>query len=224
MIRWSHCARTAIYAFTLVRMATASMSIWLTRWTAGLSERRIFDVSRWPCAGSSAQPRTGGHGTFQPLRLAEEVPERRLRRGRVSLEVGEQARNAARRPVLCTYMESIHPIVKPWHARSTPFALLLLAAIVLPYSAPGICLVLGRMGMDVYEMGMMADAGSTVLQSDSSSMECCSMDGCGVPHAGPAASFVEMAPGFQRRMVALVTEPSDPPPEYLSLLERPPRA
>ncbi len=130
----------------------------------------------------------------------------------------------ARRPVLCTYMESVHPIVKPRYARSKPFALLLLAAMVLPYSAPGICSVLDRMGMDLHEMGMMADAGSTVLQSASSSMECCSMDGCGVPHAGPAASPVEIAPAFQRRVLASVTEPSDPPPQYLSLLERPPRA
>ncbi len=121
-------------------------------------------------------------------------------------------------------MESIHPIVKPRHARSTPFALLLLVAMVLPYSAPGICSVLDRMGMVVHDTGMMADAGNTSLRSASSSIECCSMDGCGVPHAGPAASSVEIAPGFQRRVVASVTEPSDPPQQYLSLLERPPRA
>ncbi len=121
-------------------------------------------------------------------------------------------------------MENIHPIVKPRHARSKSFALLLLAAMVLPYSAPGICSVLDRMGMDLHEMGMMADVGSTVLHSASSSMECCSMDGCGIPHAGPAASSVEIAPEFQRRVMALVTEPSDPPSQYLSLLERPPRA
>ncbi len=129
-----------------------------------------------------------------------------------------------RRPVLCPYMESIHPIAKqprPWRRL---FALIILAAMVLPYSGLGICTVLGRMGMDVHEMGMMADAGSMVLRSASSSMECCSMDGCGVPHAGPAASSVEIAPEFQRRMVASATEPSDPPPQYLSLLERPPRA
>ncbi len=129
----------------------------------------------------------------------------------------------ARGPVLCTRMESIHPIVKPRRARSKPLALLLLGAMVLPYSAPGICSILDRMGMDVHEMGMMADAGSTVLKSADSSMECCSMDGCGVAHAGPAATSVELAPEFQRRMLPLVTEPSDPPPQYLSLLERPPR-
>ncbi len=121
-------------------------------------------------------------------------------------------------------MESNHPIAKRRHVRSMPFALLLLAAMALPYSAPGICSVLDRMGMDVHEMGMMADAGSTVLESAGSSMECCSMDGCGIAHAGPATSSVEMAPEFQRRIGALVTEPSDPPPQYLSLLERPPRA
>ncbi len=121
-------------------------------------------------------------------------------------------------------MEGVHPIVKqprPWRRL---FALIILAAMVLPYSGPGICTVLDRMGMAVHEMGMMADAGSAVLQSASSSIECCSMDGCGVPHVGPATSPVEIAPGFQRRMVASVTEPSDPPPQYLSLRERPPRA
>ena len=121
-------------------------------------------------------------------------------------------------------MKRLHPLAKqprPWRRL---FALIILAAMVLPYSGPGICTVLDRMGMDVHEMGMMADAGSAVLQSASSSIECCSIDGCGVPHAGPAASSLEMAPGFQRSVVASVTEPSDPPQEYLSLLERPPRA
>ena len=114
--------------------------------------------------------------------------------------------------------------MKPRRVRSKSFAMLLLAATVLPFSAPGICSVLDRMGMDILEMGMMADAASTVLQSANSSIECCSIDGCGVPHAGPAASSVEMAPGFQRRMVPAVTEPSGPPVQYVSLLERPPRA
>ena len=78
--------------------------------------------------------------------------------------------------------------------------------------------------MDVHEMGIMVDAGRTVLQSANPTMECCSVDGCGVPHAGPAASSVEIDPGFQRRMVASATEPSDPPQQYISLLERPPQA
>ncbi len=121
-------------------------------------------------------------------------------------------------------MEDVHLILKeprPWRRL---FALIILAVLVLPYSGPGICTVLDRMGMDVHEMGMMADAGSAVLHSASSSIECCSLDGCGVPHAGPAASSVEIAPEFQRRMVASATEPSDPTAQYLSLLERPPRA
>ena len=129
-----------------------------------------------------------------------------------------------RRPVFCTYMEHIHPITKQSCPRRRLFALIILAAMVLPYSGPGICTVLDRMGMDVHEMGMMVDAGRTVLQSANPTMECCSVDGCGVPHAGPAASSVEIAPEFQRRVMALVTEPSDPPSQYLSLLERPPRA
>ncbi len=137
---------------------------------------------------------------------------------------GGQARNPHPPPGVVPIMEDVRLIVKesrPWRRL---FALIILAVLVLPYSGPGICTVLDRMGMDVHEMGMMADAGSTVLQSASSSMECCSMDGCGVPHAGPAASSVEIAPEFQRRVVASITEPSDPPPQYLSLLERPPRA
>ena len=114
--------------------------------------------------------------------------------------------------------------MKPRRVRSKSFAMLLLAATVLPFSAPGICSVLDRMGMDILEMGMMADAASTVLQSANSSMECCSIDECGVPPAGSAASSVEIAPGFQLRMVVSVAEPSAPPPPYVSLLERPPRA
>ena len=127
-------------------------------------------------------------------------------------------------PGVVPIMKRLHPLAKQPRPRRRLFALIILAAMVLPYSGPGICTVLGRMGMDVHEMGLMADAGNAVLQSASSSIECCSMDGCGVPHAGPAASSLEMAPGFQRSVVASVTEPSDPPPRYLSLLERPPRA
>ncbi len=121
-------------------------------------------------------------------------------------------------------MEGVHPSAKqprPWRRL---FALIILAAMVLPYSGPGICTVLGRMGMDVHGMGMMADAGKTVLQTAGSSIECCSTDGCGVPHSGPTASSFQIPPGFQRRMVASVAEPSDPPRQYPSLLERPPRA
>ncbi len=129
-----------------------------------------------------------------------------------------------RRPVFCTYMENIHPITKRSRPRRKLFALIILAVMVLPYSGPGICIVLGQMGMDVHGMVMMADAGEAALQTAGSSTECCSMDGCGVPHVGPAASPVESAPAFQRRVLASVTEPSDPPPQYLSLLERPPRA
>ena len=121
-------------------------------------------------------------------------------------------------------MKGIHPIAKQRHSRARPFALLILAAMVLPYSVPGICTILGRMGMDVHEMGVMADAGNTVLQPASSSIECCSMDGCGVPHTGPAASSFQIPTGPQRRMVASVTGPSHPPLEYPTLLERPPRA
>ncbi len=139
-------------------------------------------------------------------------------------DVGRQARNSHPPSGVVPTMKGVHPIAKhprPWRRL---FALIILAAMLLPYSGPGICTVLGRMGMDVHEIGMMADAGGPVLKSASSSMECCSMDGCGVPHAGPAASSVEITPGFQRRMVASVIEPSDPPLQYLSLLERPPRA
>jgi hypothetical protein len=121
-------------------------------------------------------------------------------------------------------MESIHSIAPQSWLRRRLFALIILAAMLLPYSGPGICTVLGRMGMDVHEMGMMADAGSTVLKSADSPVECCSTDGCGVPHAAPAAFSAEIAPEFERRMAASVTEPSDPPTLYLSLLERPPRA
>jgi len=127
-------------------------------------------------------------------------------------------------PGVVPIMESVHPIAQQSRSWRRLFSLIILAALVLPYSGPGICTVLDRMGMDVHEMGMMDDAGSMVLRSASSSMECCSMDGCGVPHAGPAAASVEIAPEFQRRVLASITEPSDPPLRYLSLLERPPRA
>ena len=148
-------------------------------------------------------------------------------RVRVSAALGTLPRPARNpRPPLgvVPIMESVHPIAPQSRLWRRLFALIILAAMVLPYSGPGICTVLGRMGMDVHEMGMMADAGSTVLKSANSFTECCSMDGCGVPHAGPAASSVEIAPGFQLRVLASVTEPSDPPSQYLSLLERPPRA
>jgi hypothetical protein len=121
-------------------------------------------------------------------------------------------------------MECVHPITKQPRRGRRLFALISLAVMTLPYSAPAICSALDRVEMGVREMGMTVDAESTVLQLASSSTQCSSIDGCGVPNAGPAASSVEISAGFQTRMVVSVIEPSDPPPQYLALLERPPRA
>lgn len=61
---------------------------------------------------------------------------------------------------------------------------LLVVSVLLPYSGPGLCSVLGRMGHGTDMMGMAADVS---VSAPGSAMECCSMTGCGVTYAGPVA-------------------------------------
>ena len=107
---------------------------------------------------------------------------------------------------------------------SRVFAAALLAATLLPYSGPGVCTMLGRMGADTHEMTLTSRAGGPVLEAPGSMTECCSIDGCGVPHAGPASFAIPLPADCRILTVAPCSTQPTPPQTSLDLLTRPPRA
>lgn len=107
---------------------------------------------------------------------------------------------------------------------SRVFAAALLAVTLLPYSGPGICTMLGRMGADTHEMTMTSRSGGPVLEAPDSMTECCSIDGCGVPHAGPAAFAIRLPADCHTLAVAPCSTPPTPPQTSPHPLTQPPRA
>ena len=107
---------------------------------------------------------------------------------------------------------------------SRVFAAALLAATLLPYSGPGICTTLGRMGADVQEMTLTSSASGAMLSAPSSMMECCSFEGCGVPQAGPAVFRLPLPADYPVSTVAPRSAQPTPPQTSPDPLIRPPRA
>jgi len=87
-------------------------------------------------------------------------------------------------------------------------AALLTAAVLLPYSGPGVCSMLGRMG---HGMEMMADAADVTVSAPGSGAMCCSMTGCGVTHAGPVALAMLELPDVPMRESSRTVTPQRPP-------------
>ena len=107
---------------------------------------------------------------------------------------------------------------------SKVFAAALLAATLLPYSGPGICTALGRMGADMQEMTLAVSASGAVLSAPSAMMECCSFEGCGVPQAGPAVFRLPIRADYLILTAAPRSAQPTPPQSSLYPLTRPPRA
>ena len=63
------------------------------------------------------------------------------------------------------------------------------AVIVLPYTAPTVCVAFGLMGD---EMEMRADAGTGTVRAPESGEMCCTLNECGVPQVGPVAYAVNV--------------------------------
>ncbi len=107
---------------------------------------------------------------------------------------------------------------------SRVFAAALLAATLLPYSGPGICTTLGRMGADMQETTLRSSASGAVLSAPSSMMECCWFEGCGVPQAGPANFRLPLPADYLILTAAPRSAQPTPPQSSLDPLTRPPRA
>lgn len=104
------------------------------------------------------------------------------------------------------------------------FAAALLAATLLPYSGPGICTMVGRMGADSHEMTMTSRSGGPVLDAPGSMTECCSIDGCGVPQAGPAVFTIRLPADHRVREIAPYSAQPSPPQTSPHPPTQPPRA
>ncbi len=74
--------------------------------------------------------------------------------------------------------------MKTDHLQSKLLAAAIAAVLGLPYAAPTVCGVLGRMGG---EMEMTADGGTSTVRAPDSGGMCCTLNECGVPQAAPVA-------------------------------------
>ena len=63
------------------------------------------------------------------------------------------------------------------------------AVLMLPYTAPAVCGVLGRMGS---EMEMSADVPDTTVRAPESGEMCCTLNECGIPQVAPMAYAVNV--------------------------------
>ena len=75
------------------------------------------------------------------------------------------------------------------HRQSTLLAAAMAAVFVLPYTAPIVCRVLGRMGG---EMEMTADAAAATIQAPGSGGLCCTLNECGLPQVAPVAFALDV--------------------------------
>ena len=107
---------------------------------------------------------------------------------------------------------------------SRVFAAALLAVTLLPYSGPGVCTMLGRMGADTQDVTLTSRASGPVLSAPGSMMECCSFEGCGVPQAGPAVFRLPLPADYPVSTVAPRSAQPTPPQTSPDPLTRPPRA
>ena len=61
------------------------------------------------------------------------------------------------------------------------------AVLLLPYTAPSVCGVLGRMGS---AMELSANAGDSTVRAPESSDMCCTLNECGIPQVAPSLAFL----------------------------------
>ena len=94
--------------------------------------------------------------------------------------------------------------MKTTRLQSTLVAAGLAAVLMLPYAAPTVCGVLGRMGG---EMEMMADAATGSVRAPDSGGMCCTLNECGLPQVAPVAYFLSV---LQQMAVVRAEQPASP--------------
>ena len=97
----------------------------------------------------------------------------------------------------------------------------LAAVVALPYTAPTVCGVLGRMGG---EMEMTADADTATVRAPNSGGMCCTLGECGVPQVAPAAYDLNILQGVATGWATLPAPLSAPPNSVVTPLTPPPQA
>ncbi len=105
--------------------------------------------------------------------------------------------------------------------RSKLLATGMAAVLLLPYTAPSVCGVLGRMGS---AMELSANAGDSTVRAPESSDMCCTLNECGIPQVAPlpyALSALQQIPAVRAE---LPRPPSAHPTNALLPLTPPPQA
>ena len=95
------------------------------------------------------------------------------------------------------------------------------AVLALPYTAPTVCGVLGRMGG---EMEMTSDAGTGTVRAPDSGGMCCSLNECGVPQIAPVVYGLNVLQQVATVRAELTAPPSNHPTNALLPLTPPPQA
>jgi hypothetical protein len=75
-------------------------------------------------------------------------------------------------------MRSRFDVMTTARVQLTVLAVTLVTVLALPYAAPSICALLGRMNG---EMQMSAPVSDAVVQAPDSGDTCCNLDDCGIP-------------------------------------------
>lgn len=93
------------------------------------------------------------------------------------------------------------------------------AVLALPYTAPTVCGMLGRMGNEVE---MTVDAGTDTAQALDSDGMCCTLNECGIAQVAPPAYVLNILDQTRTILVELPAPPSaDPTGAYLPLTPPP---
>ncbi len=111
--------------------------------------------------------------------------------------------------------------MKTARLQSKLLAASLAAVLTVPYTAPTVCGVLGRMGG---EMEMSADAADTAVRAPDSGEMCCTLSECGVPQIAPVAYALNVLQQVATVRAELPAPPSAHPVNALLPPIPPPQA
>jgi hypothetical protein len=119
------------------------------------------------------------------------------------------------------YVTNVRVLMRTARLRSTLLASGMAAVLALPYTAPPVCGVLGRMDS---EMEMSADGGDTAVQAPGTDGVCCTLNQCGIPQIAPLVYAFTVLRQLSAVRVELPAPPSLLRPYALLPPRPPPRA
>ncbi len=100
-------------------------------------------------------------------------------------------------------------------------AIAMATVLLLPYTAPGVCGLLGRVAGD---MEMSHESAAAVMHSPTDGATCCSVDACGIPQVAPPGCDVTLMAEIIDAHAGHPTPVSADPTTPRFLLTPPPKA